>query len=140
MNKTILTTFKQFGNKQIGYLSFLEKGSNISFEIKRIYFIYNTPHNITRGRHAHKNLQQIAFCPYGKIEITLDDGNANSKHILDQPNKSLYIGKGIWHEMKWLTKNSVLCVLASEKYDEDDYIRNYNEFKKMVKEGFWDEK
>ena len=133
-------TSTSIGDSKVGFLNFLEYEKDFSFDIKRVYYIYQTPKNIIRGLHAHKNLQQLAFCLYGKIEITLDDGKSKYTHILDHPNKTLFIDKGIWREMKWLTKDAVLCVLASEKYDEDDYIRNYNEFKKMVKEGFWDGK
>jgi len=123
-----------------GFISILEETKNVPFNIARVYYIYRVPKNIVRGHHAHKNLQQIAFCPYGKIAIILDNGYKKTKCLLDQPEKTLYIGKGIWHEMKWLKKDSVLCVIASEKYDEDDYVRDYKVFKKMVNEGFWDDK
>ena len=132
--------FKKIGNADTGYLIYLESLCQIPFEIKRIYYIYETPLDTPRGFHAHINLEQVAFCPYGKIEILLDNGKEKSTHLLDSPEKGLYIGKGFWHEMKWLKKDSVLCVIASEKYDEDDYVRDYKEFKKMVNEGFWDDK
>ncbi len=130
----------RYGDRKDGFLCSAEVYNEIPFAVKRVYYIYEASKNTIRGFHAHRNLEQIAYCPYGKIQITLDDGNEIIRHILDQPEKTLYIGKGIWREMKWLKKDSVLCVIASEKYDEDDYIRDYEEFKKMVNEGFWDDK
>ena len=132
--------FDKKGSSDTGFLSYLESLNQIPFEIKRVYYTYATPLNTLRGFHAHIDLEQVAFCPYGKIEILLDNGIDKTSHLLDSPEKGLYIGKGFWREMKWLKKDSVLCVIASEKYDEDDYIRDYKEFKKMVNEGFWDDK
>ena len=132
--------FNRIGSSETGYLSYIESLDQIPFEIKRVYYTYETPVNTIRGFHAHIYLEQVAFCPYGKIEILLDSGKEKSIHLLDSPEKGLYIGNGFWREMKWLKKDSVLCVIASEKYDKDDYIRDYKEFKKMVDEGFWDDK
>ena len=110
------------------------------FKFNRTYYITNVNERITRGYHAHKKLKQLVWCPSGRIEITLDNGLNRQKFVLDAPEKALRIGPGIWREMEWLIKDSVLCVLASDKYDEEDYIRDYKEFKDKVNEGFWDEK
>lgn len=110
------------------------------FQIKRIYSIYNVNFNIVRGHHAHKELLQIIWCPYGSIEILLDDGVDKVIYILDSPEKALKIGPGIWREMKWLKSDSVLCVAASEHYDEEDYVRDYDKFLQMVNEGYWNGK
>lgn len=122
-----------------GYLSFFEANKDIPFEIKRIYYIYDVPTNIKRGMHAHKKLQQILWCPYGEIEIILDNGKAKDYYLLNSPEKGLFIENGIWREMIWKKERSVLCVAASNYYREDDYIRDYNEFLRYVKEGYWDD-
>ncbi|MET3697023.1 WxcM-like protein [Bacillus oleivorans] len=126
---------KTIPTNEMGSLSFFEGESDIPFQIKRIYFIHGVPKGTQRGGHAHKQLQQILFCPFGKIEILLDNGKKKESFFLDEPNKGLIIGNGIWREMIWHNSNSVLCVAASEYYDESDYIRNYDDFLKMVKVG-----
>lgn len=110
-----------------GELSFFEK-EDVGFEMKRFYYIHGVPKSIKRGGHAHKNLQQLLFCPYGAVKIVLNDGKEKVVEILDSPTTGLIIQPGIWREMYWLLENSVLCVAASEEYDEQDYIRNYEDF------------
>lgn len=110
-----------------GDLSFFEK-KDVGFEMKRFYYIYGVPEKVKRGGHAHKNLYQLLFCPFGKIKIVLDDGKEKMIEMLDDPSVGLVIEPGIWRDMYWEMENSVLCVAASEEYDEQDYIRNYNEF------------
>lgn len=132
-----LLKIKTTGDEKIGFLSFFESNKDIPFEIKRIYYTYNVPVNTKRGMHAHKELNQVLWCPYGEIEIILDNGREKKNYLLNSPDKALLVGKGIWREMLWKKENSVLCVAASEYYDENDYIRDYNEFLKYVKEGYW---
>jgi len=122
----------------LGNLSFFEIDQDLPFQIKRIYYIYNVPTNHKRGMHAHKKLKQVLWCPFGEIEVVLDNGETKTSYILDSPSKVLIIIKGYWREIFWKMKNSVLCVGASEYYDENDYIRDYNIFKKLAKERFWD--
>lgn len=136
MCKDIL--FPRFGSPTTGFLSFLED-AEFSFDIKRIYYIYEAPMGTKRGFHAHKELQQLAWCPYGDITFILDDGHSKKEVRLNNPSEGLLIQKGIWHEMIWNKENSVLCVAASEYYDESDYIRDYDEFIRLVKEGYWNE-
>lgn len=128
---------RPIGTEEIGYLSFFESQKDVPFDIKRIYYTYDVPINTKRGMHAHMNLQQILWCPYGLIEIILDDGKNKNSYLLDSPEKALLIGNGIWRDMYWRKKGSVLCVAASEYYNEDDYIRDYDLFLKYVKEGYW---
>ena len=118
-------------------ISFTEFSNNLLNHISRIYTIKEVKKDAIRGFHAHKLLKQILFCPQGEIEILLDDGFHKEKHSLSSPDALLFVGPGVWHEMIWKKENSVLCVVASDKYDEEDYIRNYNTFIKMVKEGYW---
>lgn len=141
MKKIEIFDIKTMCDPQLGSLSVFEgeKDSAVPFLFKRIYYIYGVPEQGQRGCHAHKKLQQILFCPYGEIAIQLDDGNEKQEVILDSPNKGLFIGSGIWREMKWLKKNSVLCVAASDYYDESDYIRQYEDFIALKKEGYWHE-
>ncbi|MGL4393572.1 MAG: sugar 3,4-ketoisomerase [Fusobacteriaceae bacterium] len=114
-----------------GSLSYFEKGKEIEFDIKRIYYIYEFSEENRRGFHAHKELKQVMWCPYGAIEIDFSDGKNWSKYILDDPTKILIVNVGYWREFISLKKDSILCVGASEIYDEKDYIRNYEEYKKL---------
>lgn len=111
-----------------GSLSFFEAERDIPFEIKRLYYIYGAPDGTKRGGHAHHRLNQILFCPYGKIEIVLDDGSMQKSLMLDSPNTGLVIRSAMWRDMIWHEANSVLMVAASDYYDESDYIRNYEDF------------
>lgn len=130
---------KTVTDDKLGSLSFFEGSKDVPFDIKRIYYTYNVPNGSMRGGHAHKSLSQLLFCPYGQIRVILDDGISKEDVVLDSPSKGLIISNGIWRDMAWEKENAVLCVAASGYYDENDYIRNYDEFKKLVKEGFWNE-
>ena len=127
MNAKIIN-LKTVSTSNLGSLSFFEAERDISFPIKRIYYIHGVPKNIQRGAHAHKLLKQLLFCPYGSVKILMDDGQEKSEVILDSPSKGLIITPCIWRDMLWLIENSVLCVAASDYYDENDYIRDYDEF------------
>jgi dTDP-4-dehydrorhamnose 3,5-epimerase-like enzyme len=128
-----------YGDKDIGYLSFFEANRDIPFPIKRIYYTYGVPVGTKRGMHAHKTLQQLLWCPYGEIEVVLDNGKKKKSYLLESPEKALLVLKGYWHDMYWKKEGSVLCVAASDYYNEDDYIRDYDEFLKYVEEGYWDD-
>ena len=119
--------FKINGDNR-GKLISLEQLKNIPFEIKRVYYMYDTKYNASRGKHAHKKLQQILICIHGKCKILLDDGKEKRIVILSKPNEGLYISNNIWREMYDFEDDCVLMCVASELYDESDYIRDYNEF------------
>ena len=121
-------TINTVSTPDIGSLSFFEAERDIPFSIKRIYYIHGVPENTERGAHAHKELEQLLFCPYGSVKILLDNGKEKSEVILDNPSKGLIITPCVWRDMIWLVENSVLCVAASDYYNEDDYIRDYSEF------------
>lgn len=121
-----------------GNLSFFEATCDIPFAIKRIYYTYDVPVGTKRGMHAHKNLQQFLWCPYGSIEVILDNGKEKISYILDSPEKGLLVTSGYWRDMYWRQEGSVLCVAASDYYNEDDYIRDYDEFMRYMSEGYWD--
>jgi len=133
-----MNRIKQFELKEIkspgGSLSFFEFGKELNFEIKRIYYIYKFSEQNRRGFHAHKNLKQVMFCPYGKIEVEFDNGKEKKKYLLDSPTKILVVEKGYWREFVSLEEGSILCVGASDIYDESDYIRNYDDYLKWKEE------
>lgn len=113
---------------KLGGLSFVESERDIPFAIKRIYCIYKTEENQHRGFHAHKKNWQLLFCPYGAIDIILTDGEQTETITLDNPAKGLVLNPGLCLEMSWRHDDSVLCVAASDYYDPDEYIRNYDEY------------
>lgn len=111
-----------------GSLIALEANKDIPFEIKRVYYIFDTKKDVVRGHHAHKTLEQVLICVSGSCIIVLDDGKKRNEVLLDKPNIGLYVGPNMWREMKDFTPDAVLLVLASDWYDEADYIRDYSEF------------
>lgn len=130
--KTI--SFKSLGDER-GSLVALESKKNVPFYIRRVYYIFNTKEGVSRGFHAHKNLSQIAVCVAGSCRFLLDDGKQKESIILDIATKGLLIDNLIWHEMSEFSSDCVLMVLASEYYDESDYIRDYQAFLRVVSNG-----
>lgn len=116
-----------------GALVSVEANNDVPFEVKRIYYIYKTEKGISRGYHAHRSLQQLAICVAGQCRISLDDGTAKESVWLRNPSQGLLIGNNIWREMHDFSDDCVLLVLASEYYDENDYIRNYQLFLEETK-------
>ena len=112
-----------------GYLSVVENGIDIPFDIKRIYYLYMVP-EVARGAHAHKELQQLLIATSGSVEVIMDDGKEKKSFMLDRPWKGLLIPAGLWRDLENFSGGAVLMCLASEKYDAEDYIRDYNEFLK----------
>jgi dTDP-4-dehydrorhamnose 3,5-epimerase-like enzyme len=110
-----------------GKLSFIEKDI-IPFLIKRVYYLYDVPSDAYRGGHAHKKLKQFVIALSGSFEVLLDDGKYKQKVMLNKPNKGLLIPTGVWRELDNFSSGAVCLVLASEEFDESDYIRNYNDF------------
>lgn len=125
--------FEPHGDER-GQLVAIEGLRNIPFDIKRVYYMYDTVEGVSRGFHAHKKLQQILICVHGSCKIKLDNGNEQEVILLDKPNEGLYVSNVMWREMYDFSPDAVLMVLASELYDEEDYIRNYDEFLNYVKE------
>lgn len=115
-----------------GSLIVFEKGENCPFELKRTYCIFNTREGVERGFHSHKKLQQICVCIAGSCDFVLDDATEKKEVHLDSPQKGLYIGPSVWRYMKNFSADCVLLVMASENYDESDYIRDYKEFLKYA--------
>lgn len=122
----------QIHGDERGSLIALEENKNIPFTVKRVYYMFDTKQGVHRGFHAHKMLKQILFCPSGACTILLDSGSEKKCVRLDKPTEGLYLESGIWREMYDFTPDAVLMVLASDYYDESDYIRDYSEFRKFI--------
>lgn len=126
-----LIEFPTIGSSALGFISVAECNKNVPFEIKRVYWTYFTPNDVQRGGHAHRQLEQVIFAVSGTIEFNVEDEAGNkSVFVLDKPHKGLYIPKRTWRDIKF-SHSAVLLCIASEIYDEKDYIRDYEVFKKI---------
>lgn len=123
--------FQQHGDER-GQLVALEELLDIPFKIKRVYYMYDTGNDVHRGFHAHKKLEQIMICIHGSCKVLLDNGIEKKIVSLEKPYEGLYLTNDMWREMYDFTSDAVLMVLASDYYDEKDYIRNYEEFLEMI--------
>ncbi|MFY9141768.1 sugar 3,4-ketoisomerase [Sulfuricurvum sp.] len=128
---TKIIDFKLLGDDR-GSLIALEENHNVPFDVKRVYYIFGTKEGVRRGYHAHKNLKQLAICTSGSCQFLLDDGKIQTHVQLNSPTQGLLIEGLIWREMYDFTPDCVLMVLADNYYNEDDYIRDYDEFLKTV--------
>ncbi len=117
-----------------GNLSFIESENHIPFSIKRTYMIYDVPGGETRGGHAYKNLNEFIVALSGSFDVVLDDGKNKKTFSLNRSYYGLYVPKRIWRSLENFSTNSLCLILASEVFDENDYIRNYNEFKSVINE------
>ncbi|NNA97957.1 sugar 3,4-ketoisomerase [Pseudomonas gessardii] len=127
MNLIQWIDFKILGDDR-GRLVALEMDNAVPFKIKRVYYIYGTAENVGRGYHAHKELLQVAICVSGRCRMIMDDGVTREEVWLDSPSKGLWIDRMVWHEMHDFSADCVLLVLASDRYDEADYIRRHEDF------------
>lgn len=129
--KPHMITFDKIGSSALGYISVAEDMKNIPFTIQRVYWTYFTPQDVTRGGHAHLLLEQVIVAVSGTITFLTEDLHGEkTEFVLDNPDKGLYIPNKIWRDIKF-SHNAVLLCLASEKYTEDDYIREYDNFLKL---------
>lgn len=129
-----IVSIKTVSTIDSGEISFFEADYDIPFPIKRVYYISKVPEGVRRGFHAHRELKQLLFCPYGSILLLLDDGEKREEMTLNDPSIGVVIDHTVWREMLWIKRDSVLCVAASDYYDAADYIRDYNQFHDYVKE------
>ena len=123
-----------------GNLIALEHPKQLPFELNRVYYIYGVPKNQRRGFHSHNDLEQLLIAVSGKVTILVKTQSTEENIVLDSPDKGLYIGPMIWREMYDFSDDAVLMVLASHKYDESDYIRDYDEYLKFATKAFKEEK
>ena len=129
--QAIKYVFQPHGDDR-GQLVALEEMKDIPFVIKRVYYMYDTKEGVRRGFHAHRSLKQILICIHGSCKVLLDNGIEKKVIPLEKPYEGLYIANNMWREMFDFSPDAVLLVLASELYDERDYIRDYSEFLKFV--------
>jgi mannose-6-phosphate isomerase-like protein (cupin superfamily) len=121
--------FGKLGESSIGYISVADN-SNIPFKIERVFWTYYTPESIVRGRHAHYKTEQILIAVTGRIIVTTDNGKGQIEtFVLDSPNKAVYLPPNVWHTMQY-SHTAIQLVLASQTYQADDYIRDYDVFLK----------
>lgn len=117
-----------------GHLTPIESGKDIPFAIKRVYYLTRVPENTIRGFHAHRQLEQVLLCLNGKVTISVSTPYEKQMITLNDPAKGLYIGPMVWREMYDFSPGSVLVVLASEYYNEADYIRDYRNYCEIAQE------
>lgn len=122
-----------------GSLIAIENGSQIPFDVKRVYYIFGTTAGTSRGFHAHHDLRQFAICVAGSCVMTLDDGLQRYQVRLDRPDLGLQIGSPIWREMSEFSPDCVLLVLADAPYQDSDYIRDYADFQQIARKSAGDE-
>jgi len=120
-------------HNRAGNITPLHGGIEIPFGIKRVYYLYDVPGGETRGGHAHKMLHQLIVAASGSFDVTIDDGTTKKTITLNRPNFGLYIIPGIWRDLHNFSSGAVLLVLASDNYDEKDYIREYDDFLNLKK-------
>lgn len=111
-----------------GSLSFVEPGPLLPFEIRRVYYLYDVPPGQTRGAHGHRALQQMIVAVAGAVDVELDDGRQRRTFRLESPDVGLYVCPMIWRNLTGFVSGTVCMVLASERYTQDDYFRNYDDF------------
>ena len=112
-----------------GNLTFIEEKEHIPFPIRRVYYLYDVPGGESRGGHAHKDLEQFIIAANGSFDVLLDDGENKERYHLNRSYYGLYIPNMVWRELDNFSSGSVCLVLASNLFDEEDYIRNYDNFK-----------
>lgn len=118
-----------------GNLSFIEQETHIPFKIKRTYWLYDVPGGECRGGHAYRENQEFIVALSGSFDVVLDDGQNKRVYTLNRSYYGLYVPKGLWREMENFSTNSLALVLSSTEYDANDYIRDYDEFLSMKKNG-----
>lgn len=112
----------------LGALSIVEKNEPFPFPIRRVYYIHGVAPGAVRGSHAHKALRQLIVAVAGSFDVTLDDGETVTEWRLDTPTKGLVVPPGYWRTLRSFTPGAAALVFASDEYDEDDYIRDYDDF------------
>jgi len=115
---------------RMGNLSVVQNGETVPFDVKRVYYLYDVPGGESRGAHAHRELSQLIIAVSGSFRVTLDDGIVKRSFILNRPYLGLYVKPGIWRDLDDFSSGAVCMVLASEVYQEADYIRDYDDFLK----------
>ena len=124
ISNTRIIDFGAHIDAQYGSLVAIETNQDIPFDVRRVYYIYGVPEGETRGHHSHNELEQVLICVKGSVSLTVSVPGADETVLLDSPQKGLYIGPMVWRVMHNFSGDAVLLVLASEHFDEADYIRD----------------
>lgn len=132
MNKIYKLNLNIFENNNKGILVPLQYNINIPFKVNRIFYIYNVPYESNRGAHAYHNTEQVLICVSGNLKIKCFDGINENIYELNSPSEAIYIGPKVWRTTFEHSPDAVLLVLSSLEYDENDYIRDYDEFKQRM--------
>ena len=111
-----------------GNLTVVENGETLPFEVKRVYYLYDVPGGESRGAHAHRDLEQLIIAASGSFKVMLDDGKCKRTFFLNRPYQGLYVKPGMWRDLEDFSSGAVCMVLASEVYQAEDYIRDYQDF------------
>jgi hypothetical protein len=114
-----------------GNISVVENSETLPFDVKRVYYLFDVPGGESRGSHAHKELTQLIIAASGSFKVTLNDGKVKRTFFLNRPYQGLYVKPGIWRDLDDFSSGAVCLVLASERYQKEDYIRDYDEFLKF---------
>lgn len=126
-----MVEFDRHHSDRKGNLTVVENGITMPFDVKRVYYLYDIPGGEGRGAHAHRELEQLIIAASGSFTVTLDDGKNKRSFFLNRPYQGLYVRPGMWRDLVDFSSGAVVMVLASELYNEDDYIRQYDEFLKF---------
>ena len=126
---TIVELDKHHSDRK-GNLTVVENGETLPFDVKRVYYLYDVPGGESRGAHAHRNLEQFIVAASGSFNVTLDDGRCKRTFFLNRPYHGLYVKPGMWRDLEDISSGAVCMVLASEEYNVEDYIRDYDDFMK----------
>lgn len=118
-------------SERMGNLSVVQNGDTVPFDVKRVYYLYDVPGGVSRGAHAHRGLSQLIVAASGSFRVTLDDGCVKRSFVLNRPYQGLYVKPGIWRDLDDFSSGAVCMVLASDIYQEEDYIRDYDDFLKF---------
>lgn len=130
--KTSLLKLKKITDPR-GNLTVAEQQSEVPFDVKRVYWIYDVPGGESRGGHAHRHCREMIVALSGSFDVTLDDGTERHTYHLNHPWQGLLVETGIWRTLNDFSSGAVCLVLASDAFDEDDYIRDYHDYLKWLK-------
>lgn len=131
IENTKFIKFKQLGDER-GHLVVIEGNEDVEFDIKRVFYIYGSDPDVVRGQHANRDTEFVLINVCGTSKVRVDDGKEEKVYVLDKPHEGVYIPKMVWKDMYDFSEDSILLVLASEHYDGDEYIRDYEDYKGMM--------
>lgn len=131
IENTKFIKFKQLGDER-GHLVVIEGNEDVEFNIKRVFYIYGSDPDVVRGQHANRDTEFVLINVCGTSKVRVDDGKEEKVYVLDKPHEGVYIPKMVWKDMYDFSEDSILLVLASEHYDGEEYIRNYDDYKMMM--------